>query len=444
MRLTGGGTTHTMRYMDEHESPSASENGAPAAPTDGLDALLASPEYRALAELHPGINCFEVLDSAVAPESWLKFLGFLLDSRAAHGLGQAFLRAWLGCLDLSAWPQAAPWLEQLPPAAGTHARVHKYWWGGGRFFEVLVEIAGEDEKPLAVLGIKNKHGCGEDRDELRDLQRQLAERFPAVPKLIVAVEGYQRAPFGLESAEGVPVIHQSVKTLVQAAAQMEARADATVDWLLACLVEFLEKRMLGIHCMNELARDHLRKLWASREHREALRQICRFTPTLRGVYDRLQFQVKKQVEEMPRETSPQGSILYSYFPLDGISPKEMKIEFIELNHRSERHGMWVVYVLDASATEPDVGDDVTLRIMAWWNDEAAKKMIDDMNLRNHLPASHGPLEGWANWEPIWVGRTHTLVDLGAEDLKALTEIVADGVRRTFKTVRERMYEVVKE
>lgn len=435
--------TRNMR-MDE-SSPGV--GGKPPQTEDGtasIELLLASDAYHAIRNLALNVNCFEILDTAVAPESWLKFLGFLFDSRAEHALGQRFFRAWMECLDLQGWEQARPFVEGLPSAEGTYTRVHKYWLKEGRFLETLVEVVGKNDQVVAALGIKNKHGSGDDHDELRDLQAHLMSSYPSVPKLIIAVEGYQREKMDVHGEVLVPVIHQSVRTLVNAAIRMDGVADATVDWLLACFIEYLEKRLLGVNRMSNQARQLVRELYTNSEHRTALRHICRFTPTQRGVYDRMQFRIKQAIEKMPKPEAPQGSVIYSYYPQDHISPKEMKIEFIELNFRSERHGAWVVYVLDANTTEPDIGDEITLRIMAWWNDENAKKLIDAMNLRNHLPASQGPLEGWSNWEPIWVGKSHHLTDLGDQDVAALSEIVADAVRRTFGTIRERMYAVVKE
>lgn len=386
--------------MDESRS---SEVEPPPQTEDGpllIERLLASDAYHAIHNLIPNVNCFEILDTAVAPESWIKFLGFLFDSRAEHALGQRFFRAWLDCLELKGWEQARPFMAALPPVEATYTRVHKYWWGEGRFLETLVEVVGKDDRVLAVLGIKNKHGSGDDHDELQDLQRHLLSTFPSVPKLIVAVEGYQREKMDFQGEMLVPVIHQSVRTLVNAAMRMDGVADATVDWLLACLIEYLEKRLLGVNRMSNQARQLVRELYANTEHRAALRHICRFTPTLRSVYDRMQVRMKQAIAAIPKQSAPQGSVIFSYFPPDHISPKEMKIEFIELNFRSERHGAWVVYVLDANSAETGPRR----------RDHAAHHGLVERRKRQEADRRHEPQEPPARY----AGAARGLVELGAD------------------------------
>ncbi|HYF52101.1 MAG TPA: hypothetical protein VEJ63_22010, partial [Planctomycetota bacterium] len=303
-----------------------------------IQELLKDPGYIALKKLRPDLDLIGFLDDSVAANAWVKVVGFLFDSRASHNLEQAPVRAWLKNLQPRAYYDIAGVIENLPKIEDAETRTYLDWQApGARKIDILLEFADADNESQVVIGIQNKLGTGDDDDSFSDCQEVLKDAFPNIPVFLVALQNYWRGNHQPEYRQLIPFMHASVDTVGRACTELAQNAEGQTKLLLQGLRSHIDSKLLRINHMDQQAQQFVRELYEKREHREALKHIAQHLPTLRKVSESLLERLKQSFTDHPHLSAHSGPLMISYFPPYSISPKEIKIEFAEVNARTEPH-----------------------------------------------------------------------------------------------------------
>jgi len=411
-------------------------------PEDLLLSLTKTPEYKELQNLVDDFDIFSIFDSALEDNSWKHGLAFLFNSRKGHGMGPAVFREWLS----QAATQGPEPLKHLIARLGIDDdcdfRTMNNLQAGPRSLDILVEIIDQAGNLKAVLAIEDKSGSGGGYDPLLDYQQAIAESYPNVPKLLIYLVNYP-VWRGEPEPRFFPCVSCQIDSVVKTCEKLESAAPGNVRLLFSSIRTHIERRLLGRKKMDEQAREIIQRLYQRREHRQAIRLISQFAPTIRAMVEDMHNVVRHALAELPQLIRPEGNIVWSFFPKGAVSPKEIKIEFSEMTTRTDGQGLTIVYVLDCDNNEPDVGDTYTVRLMVWWHEEVARQKLQMLNFRAYLPAPLAKPEGWANWEPIWVGNSYRLEDIGEKDTQGMSAILVDAIAKTYSRIRDRINEKLK-
>ncbi|HYF49160.1 MAG TPA: PD-(D/E)XK nuclease family protein [Planctomycetota bacterium] len=408
-------------------------------PEDLIVALTKVPEYKELQALVDDFDIFSLFDSALEDNSWKHGLSFLFNSRKGHGLGPAVFREWLA----QAAQHGPEVLKHLIAKLGVdddcEFRTMNDLQAGARSLDILVEILDQDGQVKAVLAIEDKSGSGGGYDPFFDYQEAIAASYPDIPKLLIYLVNYH-VWRGEPEPRYFACCSTQIDSVIKTCDKLEPAAQGNVRLLFSSIRTHIERRLLGRKKMDDQAREIIHRMFQRREHRQAFRLISQFAPTIRSVVEEMHTVVGHALAELPQVIRPEGPIVWSFFPKGAVAPKEIKLEFSEMSARMGKHGINPVYVLDCETNEPDVGDIYTLRLMAWWNDENARQKLQMLNLRAYLPAPMATPEGWASWEPLWVGNSYRLEDIGEKDIQGLSAILVDGIAKTYSRIRDRVDE----
>jgi len=396
--------------------------------------LLSSEEYRALQQLQPEFNLFNLLDDALREPAWSRIFAGLLDSTKPHGLGAAALCEWLVLVAAEARTSGSP----VPAFLATFSKESlvrisvEYVTLAGRRIDILVRILDSRQRIVAVIGIENKLGSPERPAQIADYQAALAEAFPVAKRLIVYLTPNRRKAQTASALAVCPCLPASYRTLVGMCRKLAVGAPPQVRLLLRSLSLEVESAVLGEDRMKNRAASLINRLWRDLDHRKAMRHIYECIPTRRKLWEtQLAPRIERRLARIGMHLGEAGII---YHPPRSASPCEIQVYFDErLRQRTERLGFHFCYMLHCGDREPDVGSEFSLRLMARCESARAKQRLRDLSLDRSMPAS-GDRKRSGYWENVWTGKSYSLVNLDAPNITGLMRILLDGVRKTYPII----------
>lgn len=255
-----------------------------------LNAFIA--DNAALNELERRLARFNIFEAIGAARHELRhsdFLAFLLDPRASHGLGGAFLRQLLDTVLTSPPAVYTPISRNaLNSLDYRHVTVQREW----QHIDILVLIR-DDQHHLAIL-IENKVNIDEGLDQLARYYERTKRHYPSYAIVPVYLTPDGRPPRDQKSPY-VPVDYKTISNLLEivlrdSASDRNANPDATRT--IEHYIQMLRRRIVGDDETAELCR----QIW--HDHQPALDILYQYRPdqkaTIRDILLRL-------VEQEPEE-----------------------------------------------------------------------------------------------------------------------------------------------
>lgn len=399
--------------------------GMPSAETS-VRRLLRTRAYRQLSGPQ-GFDLFHLLDEAIVENSWSALLAFLCDSSGSHGLGLSFVEEWQAAISREL--SLTGGLPSFRIPRGVIASRGRFQWPtpGGRLIDVVVELLGTDGRPRYVLGVENKRGAAEQANQIRDYQAALHDKYPYAFKVVLFLTPDGTAPSTASRGADCPCYPISYRTVTEACIAVKRRAVGDVRVLMSSMARHLWARPLEDGEMREDVR--LRKLVEALhkdpKHRLAVRTLCEYTPSIRKWMWHFKDRVRTACTEMNGK-GPKGRIYFETYPRSAMNPRELKVYAEEMDNKSK--GFYICYMLHADDMNPTIGSEYRLRVMAWCESAAARRRAS--SLRGILK-DRGRIRGWNAWEPLWVGDSYRLRDLGKRDATMLADLVSKSLRESY-------------
>lgn len=158
-----------------------------------LNALVLSPELRAVETLLANFNLFRVLRFEHGEIRHSNVLSWLLQPDESHGLNDAFLRRWLMRVFHDA-PQANLTAVELDALGIRFVRVQREWQTGDGFLDLLVRVQTFDDGEW-IVAIENKIWSPQSPGQLQGYRTAVEQAFPgAKRRLFIFLSRREQTP----------------------------------------------------------------------------------------------------------------------------------------------------------------------------------------------------------------------------------------------------------
>ncbi len=225
------------------------------------------PDLKRLEALLREFNIFEALGAVRVELRHSDFLAYLLDPQQNHGLGDAFLKAFLQrAISSTASLHLALSRIQIDLADFGRATVLREWEN--------VDILIEDEISRLVVGSENKIGSAEHSEQLARYRREIESHYASWTQLYLYLTPEGEPP---TDQPWIPIDYGTVCGLVEETA--EARASSMTPDVLMLIRHYGQMLRRHIVAESEMA-DLCHKLY--RKHQRALDLIFEFRPDRQG------------------------------------------------------------------------------------------------------------------------------------------------------------------
>ncbi|MFZ4775364.1 MAG: PD-(D/E)XK nuclease family protein [Terrimicrobiaceae bacterium] len=401
-----------------------------------IQRLTQSSSFQKLALIVPeetGFNLIEMLQTTVSENSWSRVLAFLLDCRREHGLGNMTLARW------SALVEFGTELKHLVCQYPKNQAIAETEWvtSEGRRLDILVRLSDELGRLRGIIGIENKVKAGESDDQVGNYQRELANEFQRVPKLLIFLTPTGRLPITADDTEKrCPAIPVSYETLVQVFHQLSRANSVNTDLarLLQSLCEYIRKEIIKPMEETTKIKNLVRKLYASASNRKAMNLIVEHLPSVGDLCEDIEAIVDTECEKK----YPRAKGYWMYYPKRAKNTVELKWLPEELDEITWEHGnhFGINFMLRSHSPVPQIGDDFIFYLAAWCESEADNAKARKLLLPNWCASSPKRLD--SQWEELWIGKSYKLRDLGDRDTEGLAKLMLDGISATYTKVRRKV------
>lgn len=394
---------------------------------EAIERLVSDPIYKRLMDMRGTFDLFDVV-GGLAENASSRVLRFLLDSEESHGLGTKFYHTLLHHIYCETRNgQVRLSLQDLLECSAATTQCEVEWCTHGeqkRRLDILIRASLTDGKLAAVVGIENKHGAAELRDQLASYQRAIVQRFPEVYSVLFFLAPTQRVPETEGNSASCPCIPCSYRSVVAALAEIEPEIDGDVRLLVRSLHHHFQRSLLGTDPMNEEISRLVHKLYANEKHRLAIRHIIENVPTFSVLADPVVDAVLAKFPDDPFDVD--------YYPTTKTRLQEVKLRPETLKSHTESMGFTLTYLLHAGrrGRSPDAGETVKVQLMASCSSPQAPAHVRAMGLVEQLPHTKSELMPWGHWLALWAGEEYQLQDLAENDIKNCTKLFVDAIEAT--------------
>lgn len=399
--------------------------------------IVDSREFRQLGTLSKSsltFNLIEMLDTTVTENAWSKVLAFLFDSRREHGLNKKALALWVDLFRCPAWlPKLVLERPNIQVITRTEWRTHE-----GRRLDILIDLIDNLGRRQGVLGIENKVRADESGSQIGDYQKALVKAFPRVPAAIVFLTPDQRLPITADPDQmhcrAFTVGYERIITLLERLAR-RGKIPTDLRRLLESLQKYIEKEIIMPEEKRKEIEMLIRKLNLDPQHREAMRLIAEYLPSIKRLTSAIEASIKRWL----KKRYPKSDAYWLYEPRRGENPHELKWIPGELENRTcvSRTQVAVNFMLLSNCRNPGISDEYQFILAAWCGADAdherAKALVlsrwDDTPSRNLSSC----------WETLWVGGRYRLCDLGEKDTAGLTRLLMSGISATYSRIKKKVF-----
>ncbi|MCA9172892.1 MAG: PD-(D/E)XK nuclease family protein [Planctomycetales bacterium] len=418
-----------------------------------IDSLLTDERYARLTQIEPEFDLFEFLQT-LSEDASSRALAFLLDSSREHELGTRFFDALIDNVHREGSGRTHRLsLRQSLGLHGQSTSVATEWaTSDGRRLDLLIRVYDSMRNLIAVVGIENKHWAAEQPEQVSHYQNELVKRFPHVgERVLLFLSPGARPSSTADLTCECPYVPCSYRTVIAALEEAETLADGEIRVFITSLKSHLDKNLEGSHAMSAQIRDLVRAIYRDPKHRNAIKHILDHIPR----FGTLVNEIQDRVELHLATNYPNEPFTYTTYPktrLDRL--QEIQALPVRLAERTkDADGFSFYYLLHpdrtkAAADVPDLGDHVTVQLIAWCEKKDFRDNVDALALAEQLPKTIGTPDSWCSqWREVWAGGSHQLVDLGDVDAAACADLFINAIDATFpilKSVIEKKYPTVHE
>lgn len=408
---------------------------------ENLESLLQTDEFISLQsigiELQNEKKRFDLLtvfDDLIDENAWSRLFAYLFSSKKEHGLRQSAIREWLN-LGIENNKHLRDFLRQLPADEKSETNTITEWYTEtGRRLDILIKIQDNRTGDIkGIIGIENKVESGEQFEQISDYQKSLIKTFPNKPILIFFLTPDGRQPNTSISIKECPCISYSYHSIIEVCKKLQFHANEQVSRFLSDLEDHISK-LMKYNKMEKDIRDTIHKLYQNPKYRQAIKLIGEYAPNIRFVFEELREHFKKTLKELDIPLK-----IYNY---DESGPY-LTSETCEFQlYFDDFENMYEVdysprFILHFNGTNPDIGDELFVRLMLYYEYPKGSDRKLKQELRNkilttfELPNSAEEKKHWWQWINIWVSEGYILKDLGNQDIEGLSNLLCKSIRQTF-------------
>ena len=307
----------------------------------------------------------------------------------------------------------------------------------GRRIDILIKLIDKIGNVKAVIGIENKVDSGEQNDQIRDYQKSLIHSFPHIPKALLYLTLDGKFSQTADDKIECPYFTLSYIDISSICSEIIQQTSGQAQLFLSILKTYIDK-ITNNRIMDKEAIQYIKTLYKNREYREAIKLINEYSPNIKNVFQEI---IKS--ENFPTE------IGIDYHPRTSLNPNEFKLHFDELFELTKANNLDPCYILQCENSNPDFGDNFTLRLAIWCPALKGKDALSRQVLREKiqnvfsLPNSLGNNKHWSQWICIWTGNSYKLSDLGEEDINHLKNLLLSSINDTFNEFKKGLKKVAK-
>jgi len=418
-----------------------------------LNSLLLTSQFNELQKLGKELSeekfqfdLLSLFDELIDENAWSRLFAYLFDSKKSHGLGQKALREWLhlaGDTD----KHVKHFIETLPSEQESEITTITEWTTEtNRRLDIRIEIQDRKTKIIkAVIGIENKVDSGEQIEQISDYQISLNKLYKKVPKLIFFLTPDGRIPLTSIDNNECPCISYSYRSIIQVCERLKPNSKGQLFTFLSVLENHITK-LINHNRMEKDIRNLIHELYSDPKYNEAIRLIAQFAPSIQFVFENLHetfksyrssdFPIKKYNYEESGKYITNETCEFQYY-------------FDDFESLCEQIDIYPRYVLKSKALNPDIGDEIVVRLILYCGvldgkDKKAKEVLRETILKTaELQNSKGQKKHWWYFVNTWVGESYILQDLGNKDIDGLTKLLCDSINQTYDALKISLQKLAK-
>ena len=402
--------------MDNQETEGVVASNEEADPHHSLSELLSNKTYRELTEFQEPFDMFKAMRHHIGENESSAIIRFLVSDQETHGLGIQFLRSWLAEITAELRGKCMG----LPSVDFEHVTAEVEWLTTeDRRLDILICLRDPSSKPVAWIGIENKHWAAEQPRQVSHYQEALAEHVNGLPSCVLFLTPSGRNPeTGSSPFQSCPWLAVSYVSLLQAIKRLEPGASADVRAFLASFRNHLAANLhhYDMSDVDQSLKHRVHELFQDSKHRKAMLLLEKLRPSERSLLKRIQ------------ELLAWSDVEFEEYPTRGERLVEAK--WYPKSLEAERHGksISIGYMLTSRTQAWESEAEVHIAVMAWCHgikDHSTKNEILSQLNRGVPTSSAESLEKWSwdSWAPIWVGGSYRLRALGDEDAQELVDLL---------------------
>ncbi len=394
--------------------------------TANITRLRNSPEFQQLGKLREEFNALSCFEDAFHENVSSRMLGYFLDSRKPHDLDIIPMTLFVAELfSATKCTVLQKFLKVLKPNFTRTLSVLEWGTVERRRLDILLEIQNHKNKVVAVLGIENKIGAGEQPYQVQAYQKAICSKFPSVPKAVVFLTPDAREPETGHSSTECPWIKCGYSTVIEFLRKLLPKAKGEIAVVVGSLLRFLDEQVMGTSKIQHDANALFEELYNDKVHRKAMILIRDLMP---------KSDVKLMYEGLIKDLRAKGQLK---------SLGNWKEQFL-LNGRQPHATIWFVeekdfslgYMLHTRGSPVEIGKSATIRLMAWCETHSARRKLEkafskfDRGEYESAEWNKDKTKRFCPWFNIWTGNSYTLQDLSATDQKELKKLLISAVKET--------------
>lgn len=395
-----------------------------------FEKLLNSKEFKELIRVND-FNLLSLFSHVFNENSYTRILAYLFNSEESHGLKQQFFRRWLKKVKKVDF--------KLPPPKNSIIKTSFNWrTHENRFIDMVIQVINKKTgKVTHVIGVENKKFTKDSYNQLSDYQADIISTFPQSEKVLIYLtpKGNEGKSHSKKMTQ-CPCVNVSYISLIETCGEKFQTNNRDILILINHLRSHLKYNIIYGGSMADSKKNIVNSISQNAEYKKAIEEIIKYYPTYKTIRNLVYEDIVGDLQE-----------LYGYariawiYPQASNTPHEINFEIGDINDLLGKRKIKFYYMLYSNTTNPHIGDDVCVRLMAYCgeNNEYVKssqllaKKIKNANL---FPANNSPEKQWKPWECLYSGKMYNLRDMGELDSESIVEIINDCIEKTYKPLRK--------
>ncbi len=373
-----------------------------------------------LSELKQQFNILNTLSNVLGEVVWTRLFRFILDSSESHFLGSAPFLFWIKELAKKEPGIKKFYNSYLDTQLCKIIATPEWTTPKGRRVDILLELLGKSNHPIAIIGIENKLYSLESDAQVQDYQNALIETFPKIPKLMIYCTPDGKDSLTAKEIKSCPHFCISYSSFFAVCEHFRSVAKGELSVMLNAFSRYMESilleselRSLNAKAINQLSNPS---------------QIVKYSSAI-TFFNKFEQIVKNQ--RFP----------FTDFDVKPFATNKFEVFLNGLSNYCYNYYLVPCYVI-TTVKNPKIGDSVVVRVTIWYDgvEQVPAKHRD--NIREEiirvfkLNGNVGGTKSWDRHINIWTSKRYNLTDLGAHDLDNLTELLNDSVRSTYNQLEE--------
>lgn len=393
-----------------------------------IEKLLDSSNFKKLTMIN-NFNYLSLFSDIFNENSYSRFLAYLFDSQANHGLNQQFFRYWLKNVSKIKLPLQSDSIIK----ASFNWRTHE-----NRYIDIIIQIISKDTGHAThIIGIENKKFTKDSENQLSDYQRDIVSTFHKCENILIYLTPKgEKGKSASDNISKCPCVAVSYSTLIHACENNFKTENADILKLITHLKKFIEFNIISGENMNDSKKNIVDAISRKSEYKNAISEIIKYYPTYKTIRNLVYEDITPQLSKIYDHAS-----LAWIYPHSSNTPHEINFAINDLNELIGNRKIGFYYMLYSSTPNPHTGDTICVRLMAYCGDnyEYVKRSQDlakKIKKADIFPENITPAKKWKPWECLYSGQMYHLQDMADLDVDSIVDIMQDCIEKTYEPLKK--------